>query len=94
MESNLKLQSEIGELKNNVDMLINEVEKKDKALEKINDQTTCLICSTNKRNTALVPCGHIVCDMCSAQLVASKGNCWCRKPISYAVKLIGLDDDE
>lgn len=49
------------------------------------DDVVCVVCLTEKRNTALVPCGHVcVCFDCAANLRACP---LCRTPIQYRQKL-------
>lgn len=48
----------------------------------------CSICLDEDPDTALVPCGHMLCCLCAAKLVALQSNCAeCRSNISNTLKI-------
>ena len=51
----------------------------------------CKICWTNQVNTALVPCGHCLCDECLMRL--QKFECpYCRTEHDYALRIFLADN--
>lgn len=40
----------------------------EETLEEIVDSLTCQVCADSELNTALVPCGHLLCDDCAKRL--------------------------
>jgi hypothetical protein len=41
--------------------------------EDYNTSLTCPVCMTNKVNTVLMPCGHLVCSSCAPRLTIEHG---------------------
>lgn len=39
------------------------------------EERACNVCMTNKKSFALVPCGHMFCGGCSAEIVHTSGTC-------------------
>jgi len=49
---------------------------------------TCFICSTRNKNTAFVPCGHMVCRTCAARLSGMGEPCpFCRARIQKIIRV-------
>ncbi len=41
--------------------------------EDYNSRLTCPVCMTNKVNTVLMPCGHLICSTCAPRLTTENG---------------------
>lgn len=52
------------------------------------DDTRCNVCVTRRRDTAFVPCGHMVCGECAVMVRQDFGRCHaCQTPIAGVVRV-------
>ncbi len=59
--------------------------KFDDLSSKLEETVNCGVCMENRRNTAFVPCGHILCDECAGQ---TRKECpYCRKPATSVIRV-------
>ena len=65
-----------------------QVNKVDRTVAQLDDDTNCVVCMDNKKDHAVVPCGHrCICGECAAD-VQESGKCpMCRKPLDFIMKV-------
>ncbi len=52
------------------------------------DEMTCIICLENEKNTSLIPCGHVFCNICTENLIKTQSTCpYCRSVINGSLKV-------
>lgn len=55
--------------------------------EELEDSQTCSICFVEKKNTALIPCGHLLCAGCTNKIWNSRKCPFCNQMIRDSQKI-------
>ncbi|AUF82502.1 RING-finger domain-containing protein [Tetraselmis virus 1] len=70
-----------------INKVFEDLQKKyEESQEQLEQELNCSICYVNKKDHAIIPCGHVFCESC----IKRSGNTWCpscRKIIQRSIKL-------
>ena len=62
--------------------------KVEQAVDILSARVLCPVCLDDPPNTACIPCGHLLCELCAAKVVALEYTCCtCRKEIENTVRI-------
>mmetsp|Transcript_16507 Transcript_16507/g.23131 ORF Transcript_16507/g.23131 Transcript_16507/m.23131 type:complete len:362 (+) Transcript_16507:400-1485(+) len=92
MESNMRLQAEMKKMQKQMAAVCDARDVLNSRLKKIEDSYICHICQSNKVDSVLVPCGHLICSTC--QRCLRKRECpFCRNAFRSSAKYFSPLED-
>eukprot|EP00466_Bigelowiella_natans_P004775 jgi/Bigna1/135000/aug1.27_g9708 len=92
MESNMRLQADMKEMQQQMAAVCDARDVLNARLKKIEDSYICHICESNKVDSVLVPCGHLICSTCKRCL--RKRECpFCRNAFRSSAKYFSPLED-